>query len=119
LILRYIAIIFLFLIATCSVYYYVPAIHDKWPFFSAGAVVATLLIFLVSWLFSLYISIFDTYNHFYGSIGALVGLMIWLDFISMILVLGFEINISIDTVTKRIYPVSKRLERHHVPARKK
>ena len=119
LILRYIAIIFLFLIATCSVYYYVPAIHDKWPFFSAGAVVATLLIFLVSWLFSLYISIFDTYNHFYGSIGALVGLMIWLDFISMILVLGFEINISIDTVTKRIYPISKRLERHHMPARKK
>ncbi|GEO06253.1 hypothetical protein AAE02nite_39170 [Adhaeribacter aerolatus] len=99
--LKYIAVIFLFLIATCSIYYYVPAIHDKWPFFSAGAVVATLLIFLVSWLFSLYISIFDTYNHFYGSIGALVGLMIWLDFVSMILILGFEINVSIDSVTKR------------------
>ena len=99
--LKYIAVIFLFLIATCSIYFYVPAIHDKWPFFSAGAVVATLLIFLVSWLFSLYISIFDTYNHFYGSIGALVGLMIWLDFVSMILILGFEINVSIDSVTKR------------------
>ncbi|MGV3587628.1 MAG: YihY/virulence factor BrkB family protein [Adhaeribacter sp.] len=100
--LKYISVIFLFLIATCSIYYYVPAIHDKWPFFSAGAVVATLLIFLVSWLFSLYISIFDTYNHFYGSIGALVGLMIWLDFVSMILILGFEINVSIDSVTKRL-----------------
>jgi len=100
--LKYIAVIFLFLIATCSIYYYVPAIHDKWPFFSAGAIVATLLIFLVSWLFSLYVSVFDTYNHFYGSIGALVGLMIWLDFVSMILILGFEINISIDTVTKRL-----------------
>ena len=100
--LKYISVIFLFLIATCSIYYYVPAIHDKWPFFSAGAIVATLLIFLVSWLFSLYISIFDTYNHFYGSIGALVGLMIWLDFVSMILILGFEINVSIDSVTKRL-----------------
>ncbi|MDB5262910.1 MAG: ribonuclease bn [Adhaeribacter sp.] len=100
--LKYIAVIFLFLIATCSIYYYVPAINDKWPFFSAGAVVATLLIFLVSWLFSLYISVFDTYNHFYGSIGALVGLMIWLDFVSMILILGFEINVSIDSVTKRL-----------------
>ncbi len=100
--LKYVTVIFLFLIVTCSIYYYVPAIHDKWPFFSAGAVVATFLIFLVSWLFSLYISVFDTYNHFYGSIGALVGLMIWLDFVSMILVLGFEINISIDTVTKRL-----------------
>ncbi|PSR53464.1 YihY/virulence factor BrkB family protein [Adhaeribacter arboris] len=104
--LKYLAIIFLFLLATCSIYYYVPAIHDKWPFFSAGAVVATLLIFLVSWLFSLYIRIFDTYNHFYGSIGALVGLMIWLDFISMTLVLGFEINISIDSITKRVSRVN-------------
>jgi membrane protein len=102
--LKYITVIFLFLIATCSIYYFVPAIQDKWPFFSAGAIVATLLIFLVSWLFSLYISIFDTYNHFYGSIGALVGLMIWLDFVSMILILGFEINVCIDTVTKRLEP---------------
>jgi len=99
--LKYIAVIFLFLVATSAIYYYVPAIQDKWPFFSFGAIVATLLIFLVSWLFSLYVSIFDTYNHFYGSIGALVGLMIWLDFVSMILILGFEINVSIDSVTKR------------------
>ncbi|MFD2245915.1 YihY/virulence factor BrkB family protein [Pontibacter ruber] len=101
-ILKYIAIILLFLLATALIYYYVPAIQDKWPFISAGAVVATGLIFLVSMVFSLYISAFDTYNKFYGSIGALIGLMIWLDFISMILILGFEINVSIDTVTKRL-----------------
>ena len=101
-VLKYISVVFLFFLATCMIYYYVPAIHDKWPFVSAGAVVSTLLIFLVSWLFSLYISNFDTYNHLYGSIGALVGLMIWLDFVSMILILGFEINISIDSVTKRL-----------------
>ncbi|GGG26029.1 YihY/virulence factor BrkB family protein [Pontibacter amylolyticus] len=101
-ILKYVAIILLFLLATSLIYYYVPAIQDKWPFISAGAVVATILIFLVSLIFSLYISAFDTYNKFYGSIGALIGLMIWLDFVSMILILGFEINVSIDTVTKRL-----------------
>jgi membrane protein len=101
-ILKYIAIILLFLLATSLIYYYVPAIEDKWPFFSAGAVVATGLIFLVSMGFSFYISAFDTYNKFYGSIGALIGLMIWLDFISIILILGFEINVSMDTVTKRL-----------------
>lgn len=101
-ILKYVAIVLLFLLATSIVYYYVPAIEDKWPFFSAGAVVATGLIFLVSMIFSFYISAFDTYNKFYGSIGALIGLMIWLDFVSMILILGFEINVSIDTVTKRL-----------------
>jgi len=101
-ILKYVAIVLLFLLATSLIYYYVPAIEDKWPFFSAGAVVATGLIFLVSMIFSFYISSFDTYNKFYGSIGALIGLMIWLDFISMILILGFEINVSIDSVTKRL-----------------
>jgi membrane protein len=101
-ILKYVAIVLLFLLATSLIYYYVPAIEDKWPFFSAGAVVATGLIFLVSMIFSFYISSFDTYNKFYGSIGALIGLMIWLDFVSMILILGFEINVSIDTVTKRL-----------------
>ncbi len=100
--LKYVAIVLLFLLATSLIYYYVPAIEDKWPFFSAGAVVATGLIFLVSLAFSFYISAFDTYNKFYGSIGALIGLMIWLDFISMILILGFEINVSIDAVTKRL-----------------
>lgn len=99
---KYIAVILLFFLATSLIYYYVPAVHDKWPFVSAGSVVATALIFLVSMLFSLYISKFDTYNKFYGSIGALIGLMIWLDFICMILIVGFEINISIDAVTKRL-----------------
>jgi membrane protein len=100
-IIKYVSVLLLFFLATSLIYYYVPAVQDKWPFFSAGSVVATLLIFIVSMFFSLYISRFDTYNKFYGSIGALIGLMIWLDFISMILILGFEINVSIDVVTKR------------------
>jgi membrane protein len=100
-IIKYISVLLLFFLATSMIYYYVPAVQDKWPFFSAGAVVATALIFLVSMVFSLYISRFDTYNKFYGSIGALIGLMIWLDFVSMILILGFEINVSIDVLTKR------------------
>ncbi|WP_114784126.1 YihY/virulence factor BrkB family protein [Botryobacter ruber] len=106
--LKYIAVILLFLLATSLIYYYVPAVEDKWPFFSAGAVVATGLIFVVSMIFSMYISAFDSYNKFYGSIGALIGLMVWLDFISMILILGFEINVSIDSVTKRLTTKSAR-----------
>ncbi|TGE08049.1 YihY/virulence factor BrkB family protein [Hymenobacter fodinae] len=100
--LRYGSVVGLFLLTTCLVYYYVPPVHDKWPFVSTGAVVATLLIFLVSFLFILYVKIFDSYNHFYGSIGTLVGFMVWLDFVCMTLILGFEINVSIDAVTGRL-----------------
>ncbi|QIX62568.1 YihY/virulence factor BrkB family protein [Hymenobacter lutimineralis] len=100
--LRYGSVVGLFLFTTCLIYYYVPAVQDRWPFLSAGAVVATLLIFLVSFLFILYIKIFDSYNHFYGSIGALVGFMVWLDFVCMTLIVGFEVNVSIDAVTGRL-----------------
>ncbi|MBC6988387.1 YihY/virulence factor BrkB family protein [Hymenobacter sp. BT491] len=99
---KYGSVVGLFLMTTCLVYYYVPPVHDKWPFISAGAVVATLLIFLVSFLFILYVKIFDSYNHFYGSVGALVGFMVWLDFVCMTLILGFEVNVSIDAVTGRL-----------------
>ena len=100
--LKILSVLLLFFATTSVIYYYVPAVDDKWPFFSAGAVVATLLIFLVSFLFTLYIRIFNSYNHFYGTIGALVGVMVWLDFVCMMLVFGFEINISIDAVTRRL-----------------
>lgn len=99
---KYGSVVGLFLLTICLVYYYVPPVHNKWPFLSAGAVVATLLIFLVSFLFILYIRIFDSYNHFYGSIGTLVGFMVWLDFVCMTLILGFEVNVSIDAVTGRL-----------------
>ncbi|RAK65886.1 YihY/virulence factor BrkB family protein [Hymenobacter edaphi] len=100
-VLRYGSVIGLFLFVTCLIYYYVPAVQDRWPFLSAGAVVATILILLVSLLFVLYIKIFDSYNHFYGSIGTLVGFMVWLDFVCMTLILGFEVNVSVDAVTGR------------------
>ena len=98
---RYGSLIGLFLSTTCVIYYFVPPVHDKWPLLSAGAVVATLLIFLVSFLFTLYVRIFDSYNHFYGSIGALVGFMVWLEFVCMTLIIGFEVNVSMDAITGR------------------
>ena len=99
--LKYVAVIMLFFLANSLVYYYAPAITTKWGFFSAGSIVATVLIFLVSMVFSAYITNFDSYNKFYGSIGVLIGLMIWLDFISMILLLGFEVNVSIDVAKQQ------------------
>jgi len=99
---RYGSLLGLFLSTTSVIYYFVPPVHDKWPVLSAGGIVATLLIFLVSFLFTLYVRIFDSYNHFYGSIGALVGFMVWLEFVCMTLIIGFEVNVSMDAVTGRL-----------------
>jgi membrane protein len=110
-VLRYGSLIGLFLTTTCVIYYFVPPVHDKWPFVSVGALVATLLIFLVSFLFTLYVRIFNSYNHFYGSIGALVGFMVWLEFVCMTLIIGFEVNVSMDAATGRLGLMQKEADR--------
>ncbi|MEP5132480.1 YihY/virulence factor BrkB family protein, partial [Nonlabens ulvanivorans] len=64
-------------------------------FFSIGATVTTILIVLLSVLYGIYIDNFTSYNEIYGSIGALLILMIYIWLNSNILLLGFELNASL------------------------
>lgn len=94
--LRFFVVFVLFLIAISFIYYFAPALHNRWKFISIGSLIATLLTMLVSYIFSYYIGNFGTYNKLYGSIGAMIALMVWIYMVSVILVIGFEINVSID-----------------------
>lgn len=99
LLLRFVVVFIAFYLAIASIYYWGPAIHDKWRFFSLGSLLATLLCLGVSFGFSFYITSFGTYNKVYGSIGTLIALMVWQYLMSAILLLGFEFNASIDRAT--------------------
>ena len=93
---KFLVLFILFLIAISIVYYFAPALHNRWKFISIGSVVATLLSIIVSYIFSFYINNFGTYNKVYGSIGAMIAMMVWIYMISVILLIGYEINSSID-----------------------
>ena len=60
-----------------------------------GSVTASLLIVLTTLGFSFYVSNFGSYNKVYGSIGTLIALMIWINLISLLLILGFEMNVAL------------------------
>jgi membrane protein len=94
--LKFLVLFVMFLIAISVIYYFAPALHNRWKFISFGSVFATLLSLLVSYLFSYYITSFGTYNKIYGSIGAMIALMVWIYMISVILLVGYEVNASID-----------------------
>ena len=79
-----------------SVYYFAPVLHERWAFFSYGSFIASVVILLFTYLFGIYIDNFSSYNKVYGSIGAIIGFMLWLYCISIVLLIGFEINASID-----------------------
>jgi membrane protein len=93
--LRFIVIFIVFFLAVSTIYYFGPAIHYNWRFFSVGSFTATILILAVSYGFSFYITNFGTYNKVYGSIGVLIALMVWVQLVTIVLLVGYEINASI------------------------
>lgn len=94
-VLRFVIIFITFFLAISTIYYFGPAIHYNWRFFSIGSLIATLLCLAVSYGFSYYITHFGTYNKVYGSIGVLIALMVWVQLITVVLLVGYEINASI------------------------
>lgn len=100
--LRFIVLFLIFLVAISSIYYLAPAVHDRWQFFSPGSLTAAFLSLIVTFGFTFYLNNFATYNKFYGSIGVLIALMIWLSLLSVIMLVGFEINASIDKSSKNM-----------------
>jgi membrane protein len=75
--------------------------HPRWRWVSAGAAVATLLWVIGSILFSLYAQNFGSYNKTYGSLAAVVVLMLWLYMSAFALLLGTEINAESEHQTAR------------------
>jgi len=96
----------LYFVTISILYRYGPAHAKKWKFFSPGSWLATILAFLTIWGFSFYINNFSSYNKVYGSIGTLIVIMIWLYLNSLILLVGFELNASVD-LSKRSVKIIK------------
>ncbi|MBE7177561.1 MAG: YihY/virulence factor BrkB family protein [Mucilaginibacter polytrichastri] len=93
---RWLIVVVIFFIAVAVIYRYGPANPKRWRIGSPGAILATGLAILTSLGFSFYINNFGTYNKIYGSIGTLIVIMLWLWFNSLIILIGFELNASID-----------------------
>ncbi len=79
----------------------------KRSFFTAGSILTTLLTLIMFKLFAIYVEKFATYNELYGSIGTLLILMLFVWLNSIILLLGFELNASINRL-KRLH--SKKIK---------
>lgn len=93
--LRFLVIFIVFFLAISTIYYFGPAIHYNWRFFSVGSFIATLATLGVSYGFSYYLTNFGTYNKVYGSIGVLIALMVWIQLVTVVLLIGYEINASV------------------------
>lgn len=99
---RWLILMVVYFLTISVIYRYAPANPKKWKLFSPGAWLATLLTILISWGFTYYINNFGNYNKVYGSIGTLIVIMIWMFLNSLIILIGFELNASIDLSKRSI-----------------
>jgi membrane protein len=103
--LRFIILFIIFQLMISIIYYLGPSVEERWHFMNTGSVIATLLCIGSSYLFSYYLTNFASYNKLYGSIGAVIAFMIWLYLLSVILLLGFVINVTIDRASREDYEI--------------
>jgi len=85
---------------TAILYYFGTSEGKQAKFFSFGALMTTVLFLLTSYLFGIYVEKFARYNELYGALGGLLILMVYIWLNSNILLLGFELNASLNTLRK-------------------
>ena len=93
---KWVVTVALFFFGYSFLYYFAPAKKTRWRFISAGGTLATILSILTMIGFSYYITHFGRYNKLYGSIGTLLVVLLLFYLMSLILLLGFELNASIN-----------------------
>ena len=97
-ILRWVLIIFLIFYSIAFIYKYAPDINKKWRLVSPGSMLATSLSIIGTVGFSLFVNNFGKYDAFYGSIGTVIVVMSLIYINSLILLVGYELNVSIHSL---------------------
>ncbi len=92
---KYVFLILIALVSFSSLYFFGTIQGRNLKFFSPGSVMTTLLLLLSTYFFGVYIDNFSNYNELYGSIGAVIIMMLFIWVNSISLLLGFELNVVI------------------------
>ncbi|MEO5984453.1 MAG: YihY/virulence factor BrkB family protein [Ferruginibacter sp.] len=95
---RWVLMIVLVFFAIAFIYKYAPGIQKGWKLFSPGTIIATVLSLISSFGFSVFVNNFGRYNALYGSISIIMVLMALIYINSLVLLIGFEINVGISTL---------------------
>ena len=95
---RWLFIVAMVFFSISFIYKYAPAVHKRWKLISPGSILATFLCIMASLGFSAFVNNFGKYNALYGSIGTIIVLMALIYINSLVLLIGFELNVSIKSL---------------------
>jgi membrane protein len=96
-ILQWPIVLFFILLSFSLIYFFAPDLKDQdWKWVTPGSMIGVGLWLAVSFLFRLYLSFFDSYSATYGSLGAVIILMLWFYLTGLAILIGGEINSEIE-----------------------
>lgn len=93
---RWVVIVLALLLGFALIYKFAPDVEQRFAFITPGAVLGTVLLAAGSIAFTIYIQNFGDYNATYGSIGAVIILMLWLYLAGLVILIGSEINALVE-----------------------
>ncbi|GAC1443425.1 MAG: YihY/virulence factor BrkB family protein [Sediminibacterium sp.] len=97
---RWCVIVCLLFYSIAFIYKFAPSVKKRWSLVSPGSLLATSLMMITAILFSYWVTNFASYNKVYGSIGTVLIIMLLVYINSLILIIGFELNVSITYLTR-------------------
>ncbi|MEL6625791.1 MAG: YihY/virulence factor BrkB family protein [Bacteroidota bacterium] len=77
-------------------YFLAPPTEERWKFFTPGSIAAGVLMLIAMVGLRYFFSNFTNFNRLYGSLGAIILMMVWFYYLSIMLLIGFELNAAID-----------------------
>lgn len=96
-IVQWIAVLFFLSVSFSLIYYFGPDLKEQhWYWITPGSVLGVLLWLAASWGFRAYLHFFNSYSRTYGSLGAVMILLMWLYVTGLAFLIGGEINADIE-----------------------
>ena len=84
------------------IYYYAPDLkHQKWYWITPGSLTGVVVWLLVSFVFRVYLKYFDRYSTTYGSLGAVIVLLLWFYLTGAAILVGGKVNAEIEHAAAR------------------
>lgn len=94
--LRWPVVVILMMLAVALLYYFAPDVKQQFRFITPGSVLAVLVWIAASLGFGIYVQNFSNYGATYGSIGAIIVLLLYFYISAAVLLLGAELNAVIE-----------------------
>jgi membrane protein len=109
-------VLFFLLLGFALIYYWAPDVKDQnWRWVTPGSVVAVVLWLFVSFAFRLYLHFFNSYSKTYGSLGAVIILMLWFYLTGAAILIGGEVNSDIEAAAARLGAPAAKEKREKAP----